>query len=240
MLLSELFKSLECQVPLHLALPDDKVGFIGPGKPDEIEVEKVAVTLDILPETDYESWEVDLLVCHHPPLFHPTLPTYIIHSNWDTVQGGANDALAQSLKLKVTNVLEESTGIGRICDVECSFEDFQKKVLEFLDVDQLRTIKVKDGEIKKIAVISGFGLNPHYIKLAREKGIDLLLSGDLTHPGAILARKIGINLIDATHQATEVPGLIKLCQLLNGMGVITTLKDLTQPWEIHIHSGNII
>ncbi|NYB52109.1 MAG: Nif3-like dinuclear metal center hexameric protein [Methanobacteriaceae archaeon] len=236
MLASELFQSLEKKVPLKLALKDDKVGFIGPGLPSEIEVEKVEVILDVLPETDLESREVDLLVCHHPPLFPPTIPTYIIHSNWDIVQGGANDALAHSLKLKASHVLEDETGIGRICETDCSLDDFTKNVFDSIDVDYIRIVPGNNNRIKKVALISGFGLNPHYIKLASEKGADLLLSGDLTHPGSILARKLGINLVDATHQATEIPGLIKLCQIFSDLGVKAHLNFSEMPWKTHLKS----
>jgi len=74
-------------------------------------------------------------------------------------------------------------------------------------------------------------LNPHYIELASEKGVDLLLSGDLTHPGSILARQLGITLVDATHQATEVPGLTRLCQLIGKIGIKTDYLDTGKPWE---------
>lgn len=232
MLASELFKLMEKKVPVELALKDDNVGFIGPGHPDEIEVEKAAVFLDIIHGCDLSHLEADLLVCHHPPLFPPNIPCYIIHSNWDIVQGGSNDALAESLKLEITNVLEEETGIGRICKLECAFDEFKDRIFDSIGVDQIRIVKGKSSTIEKVAIISGFGLNSHYIKLASKKGVDLLLSGDLTHPGGILAHNLGINLIDATHQATEVPGLKKLCQLISELGVTTKLNYHDIPWEV--------
>lgn len=239
MLASELFKLVEHRVPLKLALDDDKVGFIGPGYSDEIEVGKVAVILDVIPE-NLNRLEADLIVCHHPPLFLPSTPTYIIHSNWDIFQGGANDALAESLKLKVSGVLDEKTGIGRICTTKCSFslDDFIETVFQSIDVDNIRIVKGNKSIIEKVAVISGFGLNPYHIKLASKKGVDLLLSGDLTHPGSILAQKLGITLIDATHQGTEVPGLIKLCSLLNEMGVKASVEYAKNPWETYSSTKN--
>jgi putative NIF3 family GTP cyclohydrolase 1 type 2 len=168
MLASELFKLMEHEVPLKLALKDDTVGFIGPGHPDEIEVEKLSVVLDIIPENDLNELETDLIVCHHPPLFPPTIPCYIIHSNWDIVQGGANDALAESLKLEVTDVLEDETGIGRLCTTQSTLENFIKTVSESIPVDNIRIVNGNKNIIEKVAIISGFGLTPHYIKLASE------------------------------------------------------------------------
>jgi dinuclear metal center YbgI/SA1388 family protein len=244
MLASELFKCIEQEVPLNLVLKDDPVGFLGPGHPEEIEVENALIVLDLIPGIIAEKApKADLLVCHHPPLFPPTIPTYIIHSNWDIVQGGANDALAESLQLEVTDILEPETGIGRICNIErlsnikrignmeYNLDEFIRNVSRSIPVDNIRLVKGNQNTLKKVAVISGFGLNPHYIKLASEKGVDLLLSGDLTHPGGVLARKLGITLVDATHHATEVPGLIKLCQLIGKMGIKTDYLDTGKPWE---------
>ncbi len=250
MLASELFQYIDEEVPLKLALKDDPVGFIGPGHPEKIKVENALVILDLIPDLVPETTKADLLVCHHPPLFTPTIPTYIIHSNWDIVQGGANDALAESLQLKVTDILEPETGIGRICNTEIidnskrsgnteyNLEKFLKTVSRSIPVDNIKLVKGNQNTLKKVAIISGFGLNPHYIKLASERGADLLLSGDLTHSGSILARKLGITLVDATHHATEVPGLIRLCQLIGRMGIKTDYLDTGNPWQ-HINCENM-
>nr|WP_319373009.1 Nif3-like dinuclear metal center hexameric protein [uncultured Methanobacterium sp.] len=257
MLASELFQYIEEEVPLKLALHDDPVGFIGPGHPEKIEVENALVVLDLIPGIIPETTDADLLVCHHPPLFTPTIPTYIIHSNWDIVQGGSNDALAESLQLEVTDILEPETGIGRICNTDrmgnskrignskksssstgYKLEEFIRNVSRSIPVDNINLVKGNKNILKKVAIISGFGLNPHYIQLASEKGVDLLLSGDLTHPGSVLARKLGITLVDATHYATEVPGLTRLCQLIGKMGIKADYLDTGKPWE-HINCQNM-
>lgn len=263
MLASELFQYIEEEVPFKLALKDDPVGFIGPGHPEKIEVENALVVLDLIPGIIPDTTDADLLVCHHPPLFTPTIPTYIIHSNWDIVQGGACDALAESLQLEVIDILESETGIGRICNTDrmgnskrsgnskrrgnskknsistgYNLEEFLRNVSRSIPVDNINLVKGNKNSLKKVAIISGFGLNPHYIQLASEKGVDLLLSGDLTHPGSILARKLGITLVDATHQATEVPGLIRLCQLIGKLGIKTDYLDPGKPWE-HINCQNL-
>lgn len=233
MLASELFEMIEREVPKELALNNDPVGFSGPGDPDEIEVKKAVVVLDLVPKASLGISEVDLIVCHHPPLFCSSIPTYVIHSNWDVVQGGANDALAESLNINVLDIFDEKTGIGRICSTENSLDGFIKDVMESISVDYLRIVKGRKELIEKVVVVSGFGLNPEYIKLAYEKGADLYLSGDLTHPGAVLARKLGISVVDATHHATEVPGLFKLCQLISEFGIIAEFNNPGMPWDTY-------
>jgi len=232
MLASELFKMIESRVPMELALSTDTVGFIGPGNPETIEVNKVLVVLDYHRELELEDW--DLVVSHHPPLVKPNIPTYVIHSNWDIVQGGANDALAESLKIKVLDVFDTKTGIGRICSADISLEDFLINVADVLKTEQLNVVRKDDGHIGKLAIVSGFGLNPEYIQLAYDKGVDLFLSGDLTHKGALTAIKLGIFVVDATHQATEVPGLIRLCRLISEFGLTVEFEYPQMPWEFYV------
>ena len=112
MIAAELFKKIENIIPLEIALKKDTVGFIGPGAPEEISVQKILVLMDYIPPSElkfvseslnspinYEDY--DLLITHHPPLVEPEIPTYVIHSNWDVIAGGACDALASALEIEI-------------------------------------------------------------------------------------------------------------------------------------------
>lgn len=232
MLASELFKLLEEKVPPELALKDDKIGYFGGEDPDELEVNKVQVSLDILPGHDPSKLGADLLICHHPPLCEVEFPVYVIHSNWDIVEGGANDALAECLNLKVLDVLDEKTGIGRICSTSVTFEDFIKRVAISIPSPHINLVNCElDKIIKKVGIVSGFGLkNPEYIELAHDKQVDLFLSGDINHQTALLAKGLELCVIDATHYATEIPGVIKLGELVSDWGVETHLIHGGVPW----------
>ena len=73
--------------------------------------------MDLYPEFDTQKTNT-LILTHHPPLFNPKTPTYTIHSNWDIINGGANEALAETLKLNVISPFDKTTNIGRICKTE--------------------------------------------------------------------------------------------------------------------------
>ena len=60
-------------------------------------------------EQDDNNNENTLIITHHPPLFTPKTPTYTIHSNWDIIDGGANEALANTLKLEVIDYFDKKT-----------------------------------------------------------------------------------------------------------------------------------
>ena len=106
--------------------------------------------------------------------------------------------------------------------------------------------------LKKIALISGFGLsNKEYIKLANNilkevvfKGtpfklannisVDAFLSGDLNHSNAILAKKLELNIIDVPHHITEIPGLIRLGELIKNneeIDIPIEVIDTGIPWK---------
>lgn len=233
MLASKLFKSIEKKVPPHLAVPNDKIGYLGTPNSDELEISKVQVVLDLLPDYDPANAGADLVICHHPPLHQPEFPVYVIHSNWDVVKGGTNDALAESLKLNVLDVLDKKTGIGRICSTSTTIADFIKRIANSLPVHHINMINCPlQKNIERVGLVAGFGLkNPEYIKLAYDNQVDLFLSGDMNHETALIAENLKVSVLDATHYATEIPGLIELCKLITDLGMKTQLLQSEVPWD---------
>lgn len=223
MKLKDIIDFLENKIPQELALDFDEVGF----KKDydlSQQINLIKIYMDLLPEDD-DSNEGTLIITHHPPLFIPETPTYTIHSNWDIIDGGANEALADILQLKVIDYFDKKTKIGRICSSEFTFKEFKNILLK--NFENIRIVNDIDDEFKleKIGIISGFGLkNPEYVKLAYTKNLDLLISGDLCQETAILARNLGITLIDLGHHESEVPGLYALADLLSSLNI--TIKAI--------------
>ena len=181
--------------------------------------------MDLLPHHD-TGCEDTLIITHHPPLFIPKTPTYTIHSNWDIIDGGANDALAEILDLKVIDYFDDSTKIGRVCTSERTFIDLKKTVMEkFTNVRIVNSLNDNDI-VNEVGVISGFGLkNPDYIRLAKNKNLDILISGDLTQECAILAQNLNITLIDLNHHESEVPGLYALGDVLSELDIDIYIID---------------
>ena len=98
----------------------------------------------------------------------------------------------------------------------------------------VRIVNSPDDEklIKKVGVVSGFGLkNPEYINLSKSKELDILISGDLTQQTAILAKNLGVTLIDLNHHESEVPGLHALKNVLNELDVDIEVVD-KKPIEV--------
>jgi dinuclear metal center YbgI/SA1388 family protein len=230
MKLSEIIDFLDEKIPKSLALEGDEIGF----KTDydlSQNIESIKIYMDLLPEDD-GAFENTLIITHHPPLFIPKTPTYTIHSNWDIIDGGANESLAETLDLKVIGPFDKDTNIGRVCRADKKFVEVKKNILQ--NFNNARIVNSIDDEkiIEKIGIISGFGLkNPDYIKLAKTQNLDILISGDLSQETAILAKNLDITLIDLTHHESEVPGLYGLGDLMKELDINTEVID-KNPMEV--------
>jgi len=228
MKLTKLIKLIEEKIPPHLAIKGDKIGLMTPA--NDISVKKVLLLMDYIATDQISYKDHDLLILHHPPQLKPPIPTYVIHSNWDIIKGGACDALANKLKLKVIDTI--AGGLGRICKTDTRLETFIEEVHRKLKPEEARIVNFKRKlKIDKIAIVSGFGLNPKMIKKVHEKNVKVYLSGDLTQEGAILAKNLGLTLIDVGHHTTELPGLYRLGELISHMGVEVKIIDTKTPWE---------
>ena len=105
MKLKEIIKFLENEIPKELALQTDNIGL--QGKYDlDVEINSIKIYMDLFAEDD-EFLKDTLIITHHPPLFKPKTPTYTIHSNWDIIKGGANEALANTLDIEVTDYFDD-------------------------------------------------------------------------------------------------------------------------------------
>jgi putative NIF3 family GTP cyclohydrolase 1 type 2 len=230
MRLKEIIEFLDEKIPKSMALESDEIGF----KKDydlNQEIELIKVYMDFLPQNDV-GCENTLIITHHPPLFIPETPTYTIHSNWDIIDGGANEALAETLKLEVMDYFDDKTNIGRVCRTDKKFSEFKETVID--SFNHVRIVNNIDDEtqIKRVGIISGFGLkNPEYVILAKNKDLDVLISGDLTQETAILAKNLGITLIDLNHHESEVPGLHALADILEEIDIDIEVIDKT-PIEV--------
>lgn len=224
MKLKDIIEFLNEKIPESLALKDDGIGF----KKDydlNQEIKSIKIYMDLFPQDDV-GCENTLIITHHSPLFIPKTPTYVIHSNWDIIDGGANDALAKILGLEVVDYFDDSTKIGRICRFNQTFIALKKIILDKFSNVRIVNLLNDSDIVEYVGIISGFGLkNPKYIKMAKDKDLDILISGDLTQECAILAKNINMSLIDLNHHESEVPGLYALKEVLSELDVDIEVID---------------
>lgn len=223
MKLTKIVQVLENIAPPELADDFDK-GRIGLILGLEEEVSRIAVALDANSYVLKKAAEIgaDLLITHHTLIFHPVniiskplaaslkialengISLYSMHTNYDRAEGGVNDILAARLGLKNVRTLE----LGRIGEIEiCSSAELAAHVSNCLQTPV--TYAGEKKEIIKVMVVGGSGFRDEFLEVARRNGVDAFISSELKHD--ILRTYEDICLIDATHYATENPGMEALC-----------------------------
>lgn len=109
---------------------------------------------------------------------------------------------------------KQDYGFGRIAyfDKEYSLHDFIKLVQEKLNIKHIITNMKEIKPFSRFGVCTGSGAS--LWKDAYNKGINVLLTGDLKYHDALDAYEAGVCIIDATHQATEEIYMNRLADII--------------------------
>lgn len=225
---NDIIKVMDGIAPPNLAEPWDNVGLLV-GRSSNT-VKKLMVALDVSPEVVEQAVEhkVQMLVTHHPVIFDPIkkmtdrswqhkllldcaenkIAVYSAHTSLDSVLGGVNDVLAEKIGLLHTEVLVPAAGgeagLGRVgCLHEpMTLQEFSEKIKTVLKLDNI--IAGDAGRrVSKVAVCGGAGAE--FIDEALAAGADTFVTGDVKYHTAQNSVYSGLNIIDATHQGTELP-----------------------------------
>lgn len=229
----------EAKIPSEFKMDFDNVGLlVGLGG---AEVSRVLLSLDITDEVINEAatLSAQLIISHHPVFFslkrvsdddinsakvvkllQNGISALCLHTNFDSVDGGVNDALASALGITVEGRLEEQLssggipyGIGRFGQLKAPIPmaDFLPFVKAVLKTSCIRYYDAK-RPVKRIALCGGSGGD--YVEKAAELCCDTLLTADVKYHQLLLAKELGINLLDADHFCTENVALPVLEELL--------------------------
>jgi len=236
---NDVVREVEMIAPKSLAADWDNVGLlIGDG---EVPVQRAAVTLDVSRATIREAVKAgaSLIVSHHPMIYKPVsliraddptgfkimelirngISLIAAHTNYDAAPGGTNDTLCDLLGLSgVSQIIRDGGGfMGRTGNLpeETTAGKLAKQLKELLACVDIRLYGDKDAVISGIAVCAGGGSKPEYIKEAFDAGYKCYVTGDTRYHDVRYAEELGVTLIDATHRATELPGVRKLAERLN-------------------------
>ncbi|NLA74386.1 MAG: Nif3-like dinuclear metal center hexameric protein [Deltaproteobacteria bacterium] len=234
----------------------------------DMDITKMLVALDPTMETLKTALAVNaqVIITHHPLLFHPisqidinSFPGCFIHkaiknnialvaahTNLDNAKMGINQFLAIKLGLNECEILEPKElngiagyGLGIIGSLAepTDLNSYAIKVKECLNTKTVRVTGPGNSAVRRIACVGGSGRG--YIAKAKEKGADLIVTGDIGHHDALNARALGINVIDAGHFYTErsaLTGFIgQMKEKLTAQGIevmIDFFTDETDPVRI--------
>jgi dinuclear metal center YbgI/SA1388 family protein len=188
--------------------------------------------------------EVNLIFAHHPLIFNPLkslrsgdamgdmvrlafthkIGVYTAHTNFDQVNDGTADVLAQILHLKeVTPIVptQSTLGYGRVGFLEPSLT-----LQELLETIQTKLAPPKlifspsadlQQPISRVAVLGGSGAS--FISAVVKTGAQAYLTSDCKFHQFQESRDRGLVLIDAGHYATERPSCARLVQKFSQMNI---------------------
>jgi dinuclear metal center YbgI/SA1388 family protein len=216
---------LEEFAPLALQESYDNAGLLT-GNPG-MEVTGALLCVDATMDVLYEaiSQNLNLVIAHHPVIFHPMrsltgqsnieqvvikavnhhVAIYAAHTNLDRARHGMSYVLARKLGLADIAVLDpenEGTGFGAIGELPEPTPplDFLRTVAAKLGVGCIRHSTPPRGKVRRVALITGSG--GEGLEKAILAGADVFLSADLRHD-RFLAAEGRILLADIGHFESE-------------------------------------
>jgi putative NIF3 family GTP cyclohydrolase 1 type 2 len=170
--------------------------------------------------------DCDLLITHHAAwvstdaylaaakvdeLRARELGLYVAHDSLDCARGiGTADTLARAARIAVSGPFEPDGkhAFGVHGMAPGSLLEFVVRLENALGV-RAEAWKNSDS-FGHVGVIAGWGARPEWMAVAQGLGCDTVLSGEAIMFGKLFAREAGLNLILATHYATETPAIMAL------------------------------
>ncbi len=196
---------------------------------------------------------VNLIFAHHPLIFNPpkslrtgdavsemvrlafthNIGIYSAHTNFDQVEDGTADVLAQMLDLQQVSpvvITQSSLGYGRVGNLNPSLtlKNLLTTIQSKLAPPHLIFSPTEDLEqvISRVAVLGGSGAS--FISAVLKTGAQVYLTSDCKFHQFQESRDRNLILIDAGHYATERPAcdlLVQKLQVLNIDWVQLSHKD---------------
>lgn len=206
MKIREIAAAIEQFAPLVWQESYDNAGLVV-GHPDT-EVHRALLAVDVTEEVldEAEREGCDLVITHHPIIFHPLrrlnsatpvercverairkgIALYACHTNLDSAPQGMSWRLAEQLGIENLTLLEpsakgEGVGFGVVGELPepQSVEAFLQHVKERLSIGVIRHSDLIDREVRRVAVCTGAGAS--LIGEARRAEADLYLTADLKY-----------------------------------------------------------
>lgn len=235
MTVQTVFEILNQIAPFDTQMGFDNAGVLIGSKKKE--VRKIGVVLDVTDEAiDYAVEQgIDLIVSHHPVIFSglksidgdstvyrlikENIGVISAHTNLDAAANGVNQILAQTMEFVDIQPLglpgETTPPMGRMGTLKQPIpcQAFAEQVNKKLNT---RVKFVNTGRmISKVAVCGGAGED--FIVPALQAGADALVTADVKHHNFLLAKSLGLSLMDAGHFETEQVVVPALCKQLEGL-----------------------
>jgi dinuclear metal center YbgI/SA1388 family protein len=158
---------------------------------------------------------VSLYAVHLPLDFHPQL--------------GNNAVLARWLELQEAGPFGQyrghPAGIAGSLPQAVDLKTFAARVEKVLGEPVIRIWPFGLSEVRRVGIVSGGA--GFLLDQAAEAGVDVYLTGEMSHSAYHQAQELGLNVVFGGHYATETAGLKALAgHLARGFGLETVFLEL--------------
>ena len=206
----------------------------------EDEVEKIVVSLDVDKEL-LESLEPNtLLLTHHPLIFggikqfdfesfpsnfiktmiEKRISSIALHTNFDITH--LNEYVAtQILGLEI----EQKEGFVIYMKTDVTFDAFSKKIQNDFSLLHVKSVRCHE-KIQSMALCTGSGAS-----MLQDIKADIYLTGDIKYHDAMLAKSLGISMIDIGHYESEKFFGDILAKELKNFGLQAIISQSVNPFS---------
>ncbi len=238
MKIREIYEKLNAISPFELQESWDNSGLQVGSMEDE--VERIVLSIDIDEELLEKIEPNTLLITHHPLIFGgiksfdtATFPSSFIqrmlakkisavamHTNFDITH--LNDYVATEV---LGFAIEKKDGFVAYMQVERDFDTFAHEVQQAFGLDVLKCVRSHE-KIKSVALCTGSGAS-----MLKSVQADLFLTGDIKYHDAMLAKALGISMIDIGHYESERFFAPILKKELKNLGIQAIISQSVNPFS---------
>ena len=227
MKIKEITDAIERFAPLALQEGYDNAGLVV-GDPER-EVSRALLAVDVTEEVlaEAEREGCDLVVTHHPIVFHPLkrlneadyvqrcvaravrrdIALYACHTNLDSAPNGMSWRLAEMLGVGNLRVLQPSetgdgAGFGVVGELPEAIDtvEFMRIIQRRLEVSVIRYSDIATSGVRRVAVCTGAGAS--LIGEARRAGADIYITADMKY-NDFMAPDKALTVADIGHFESE-------------------------------------
>ncbi len=225
MIAREIVNILEDLCPIECACSWDNPGMHIGHLDKEVNTVLIVVDCDDAAVTYAIANNVDMIIAHHPLLFggikqinddsvmgkrvlsliENGINCYCMHTNFDIAGGMAEEAAVRIglIDCEPLEEVNEAQGIGKVGKLvkSVTVADLCATVKNAFGLTNVILYGEKDDVVSRVAISPGSGKD--MIALAKVKGAEVLITGDITYHYGIDAVADGLRIIDAGHYGIE-------------------------------------
>ena len=213
----------------------------------DVEVKKVAICLDAVPEAVIEADEknCEVLLTHHPLIFRTlkkinvnvelgrTIKEAIkrdvniiaAHTNWDRADEGVNFTLAKLIGLSDIKPLSENFGLIGKLENGLETKDFLGHVKKSWNLSRIDFYSAGIGhKISRVAICGGSGAE--FWRAAKLHNADIYLTADMKYHELADATNAELSIGLCDHGEMERASLPKLAEKISQSGLETVILDI--------------